>query len=187
MTHVEARSKKRGRKEQWKVTSGSDFGFFHRIGHDVVQRLTKSGYAVVATARNPVTIDDVQVTLKLPLSVTQQDSTTKAVESTIQRFGRIDVLVNNAGYAVRGAVEEISDEQVQKMFDVTVFGVMRMIRTVAPYMRQQRAGRIISIGSIGGKLASPVNGTYSATKFALEALSMPCDWSWQVLTFRLCS
>jgi NAD(P)-dependent dehydrogenase (short-subunit alcohol dehydrogenase family) len=103
--------------------------------------------------------------------VTQPESVNQAIECVLQRFGRIDVLVNNAGYALRGAVEEISDEQVRQMFDVNVSGVLRMIRAVAPYMRQQRAGRIINIGSISGKLSTLVNGTYSATKFALEALS----------------
>jgi NAD(P)-dependent dehydrogenase (short-subunit alcohol dehydrogenase family) len=141
------------------------------IGRDLVQRLTQSGYAVVATARKAETLDDVQAVLKLSLDVTQPDSINQAVEHILQRLGRIDVLINNAGYALRGAVEEISDDQVHRMFDVNVYGVMRMIRAVVPPMRQQRAGRIINIGSIGGKLAIPVNGTYSATKFALEALS----------------
>lgn len=72
---------------------------------------------------------------------------------------------------MRGAVEEISDDQVQKMFDANVFGVMRMIRAVAPHMRRQRVGRIVNISSIAGKRSTPANGTYSATKFAVEALS----------------
>jgi NAD(P)-dependent dehydrogenase (short-subunit alcohol dehydrogenase family) len=141
------------------------------IGRNLVQWLAQAGYSVVATARKMATLDDIQAALKLPLDVTQQDSVDQAVEQTVQRLGRIDVLVNNAGYALRGAVEEIPVEQVQRMFDVNVYGVMRMIRAVAPLMRQQGAGRIINIGSIGGKLVVPVNGTYSATKYALEALS----------------
>lgn len=141
------------------------------IGRDLVDRLTRSGYVVVATARKPETLDDVPAALKLPLNVTQPESVHQAVERTLQCFGRIDVLVNNAGYAVRGAVEEISDAQVQDMFDVNVFGVMRMIRAVAPQMRRQKSGRIVNISSIAGKLATPANGTYSASKFALEALS----------------
>ncbi len=141
------------------------------IGRDLAQRLTGSGYTVVATARRAETLVDLPAALKLPLDVTQPESVNQAIECVLQRFGRIDVLVNNAGYALRGAVEEISDEQVRQMFDVNVSGVLRMIRAVAPHMRQQRAGRIINIGSISGKLSTPVNGTYSATKFALEALS----------------
>lgn len=141
------------------------------IGRNLAQRLSQSGYTVVATARRIETLDDVPAVLKLPLDVTHPDSIDQAVENTLQQFGRIDVLVNNAGYAVRGAIEEISDEQVQKMFDVNVHGVMRMIRAVAPQMRRQKAGTMINISSIAGKLSTPANGTYSATKFALEALS----------------
>jgi NAD(P)-dependent dehydrogenase (short-subunit alcohol dehydrogenase family) len=141
------------------------------IGHDLAQHLAKAGYRVVATARRVETLDDLPVALKLALDVTQPDSVQQAVERTLQQFGRIDVLINNAGYAVRGAVEEISDEQVQQIFDVNVFGVLRMVRTVAPHMRKQGAGRIINISSIVGILTFPVNGVYSSTKFALEALS----------------
>ena len=141
------------------------------IGRDLAMQLANSGYTVVATARKVETMDDLKVALKLPLDVTQEDSINRAVEQAIQRFGRIDVLVNNAGYALRGAIEEVPVDQVQKMFDVNVFGVMRMIQAVIPHMRQQKAGRIINISSISGKLVTPANGAYSATKFALEALS----------------
>lgn len=81
------------------------------------------------------------------------------------------MLVNNAGYAIRGAIEETPDVQIQKMFDVNLFGAIRMIQAVVPHMRQQASGRIINLSSIAGKLPTPANGPYSATKFALEALS----------------
>jgi NAD(P)-dependent dehydrogenase (short-subunit alcohol dehydrogenase family) len=141
------------------------------IGRDLAGQLTRAGYQVVATARHVQALNDVPAALKLPLDVTQPESVHQAVEKTLECFGRIDVLVNNAGYAVRGAVEEISDAQVQAMFDANVFGAMRMIRAVAPQMRKQKAGRIINISSIAGKRSTPANGTYSASKFALEALS----------------
>jgi len=141
------------------------------IGRDLAQRLARANYTVVATARHFETLSDLPVALQLPLDVTDPGSIAGATQEVIKRFGRIDVLVNNAGYAVRGVVEDISVEQVQQMFDVNVYGVMRMIRAVVPYMRQQKAGRVITIGSLAGKLVLPVNGTYSATKFALEALS----------------
>ncbi len=141
------------------------------IGRDLVQRLSTAGYAVVATARKVETLEGVDAACKLPLDVTQPDSINAGVECTFQRFGRIDVLVNNAGYAVRGAIEETSDREVQEMFDANVFGVMRLIRAVVPHMREQKGGRIINISSLAGKRSTPANGAYSASKFALEALS----------------
>lgn len=141
------------------------------IGRDLAQRLAQAGYQVAATARNLESLQGLEVELKLALDVASAESINQAVDSVLQRYGRIDVLVNNAGYAQCGAVEEVSDAQVQQMFDVNVFGALRMIRAVVPHMRQQKSGRIINISSIAGKLVTPVNGTYSATKFALEALS----------------
>lgn len=141
------------------------------IGRDFAWRLAGSGYTVVATARRTETLSGLQAASKLPLDVTQPESVDEAVEDTLRRFGRIDVLVNNAGYALPGALEEISDEQLQRLFDVNVFGAMRTIRAVVPHMRRQGAGRIINVSSIGGRLVVPANGAYSATKFALEALS----------------
>lgn len=141
------------------------------IGRNLAQRLTRAGYTVVATARRPEALADLPMALKLPLDVTQPDSITQAVDCTLQRFGQIDVLVNNAGYAMFGAVEEIADDQVQQLFDVNVFGVLRMIRAVVPQMRQQGRGRIINLSSLVGKVVMPVNGPYAATKFAVEALS----------------
>ena len=141
------------------------------IGRNLAKRLSQVGYGVVATARRTETLADLPVALKLSLDVTQPDSVNSGVRQILEQFGRIDVLVNNAGYAQSGAVEEIPIEKVQQMFEVNVFGVLRMIRAVAPHMREQRAGRIINMSSLAGKLSTPANGTYSASKFALEALS----------------
>ncbi|MGE5222121.1 MAG: SDR family oxidoreductase [Omnitrophica WOR_2 bacterium] len=141
------------------------------IGRDLAQRLSRSGYTVAATARSVESLAGLPAALKLSLDVTQPESIRQAVDSVIEHFGRIDVLVNNAGYAVRGAVEEVPVAQAQQMFDANVFGVMRMIQAVAPHMRRQKAGRIINISSVSGKLVTPANGTYASTKFALEALS----------------
>ena len=141
------------------------------IGRDLVQQLKRANHTVVATARQIEALVDLPADLKLPLDVAQPESIAVAVEITLQHFGRIDVLVNNAGYAVPGAIEEISDERLQQLFDVNVFGAVRMLRAVLPIMRQQRAGRIINLSSIAGRFAAPVDGLYSASKFALEALS----------------
>jgi NADP-dependent 3-hydroxy acid dehydrogenase YdfG len=141
------------------------------IGHDLTQQLTRNGYTVAATVRNINTISDLEAALILPLDVTNQDSIEKAVDSVIQKFGRIDVLINNAGFCQVGAIEELSSDQVQQIYDVNVFGVMRMIKAVVPIMRKQKSGRIVNLSSIAGKLVTPVNGAYSSTKFALEAIS----------------
>lgn len=141
------------------------------IGRELAQRLAEHGYTVAATARNVETLEGLPAALKLEADVTRADEIRRAVDCTLERFGRIDVLINNAGYAVRGAVEEVPVEQVQQMFDVNVGGVLRMIRAVIPHMRERGAGRIINISSVSGKLVTPANGAYSASKFALEALS----------------
>jgi NAD(P)-dependent dehydrogenase (short-subunit alcohol dehydrogenase family) len=141
------------------------------IGRDLVQHLKQANYTVVATARHVETLADLSADLKLPLDVTCAESIAHAVEATLQQFGRIDVLVNNAGYAVPGAIEDIPDERMRQLFDVNVFGTVRLIRAVLPGMRQQRAGRIINLSSIAGRFSAPVDGLYSASKFALEALS----------------
>ena len=141
------------------------------IGRELALRLAGSGYTVVATARRVEALDDLPAALKLQVDVTRTDSVNRAVDCTLQRFGRIDVLISNAGYAIRGAVEEVPVEQVQQMFDVNVCGMIRMIRAVVPHMRERGVGRIINIGSVSGKLVTPANGAYSASKFALEALS----------------
>ncbi len=141
------------------------------IGRDLAQRLSEAGDTVVATARDLRALAHLDVALKLTLDVTEPESICNAVETILQNFGRIDVLINNAGYAQVGAIEELADEQIRRMYDVNVFGAMRMIRAVAPLMRKQGAGRIINISSIAGKLVTPVNGAYASTKFALEAIS----------------
>lgn len=146
------------------------------IGRHLALWLTQSGHKVVATARNVDAMKDLDVAFRLPLDVTDPESIRTAVDSVMQHFGRIDVLINNAGYAQIGPLEELSDQQIQKMFDVNVFGATRMVRVVVPHMRKQKSGRIINISSIAGKMVTPVNGSYAASKFALEALSDALRW-----------
>jgi NAD(P)-dependent dehydrogenase (short-subunit alcohol dehydrogenase family) len=141
------------------------------IGRDLAQRMTDAGYTVVATARRPESLDGLDVALTLPLDVTSEGSARVAVEATLERFGRIDVLVNNAGYAEQSAIEELSGDALRSMFEVNVFGVARMLRAVAPAMRRQGSGAIVNISSLAGRMSMPVNGAYSASKFAVEALS----------------
>lgn len=146
------------------------------IGNDLARRLALAGFTVIATARQPETLRGLPVALTLPLDVTDPISVASATENVIRRFGHIDTLINNAGYALRGALEEVPVEDTQALFDVNVFGALRMIRAVVPQMRRQGSGRIINISSIAGKRSTPGNGAYSATKFALEALSDALRW-----------
>ena len=141
------------------------------IGQDLARRLALANYTVIATTRHAESLAELPVALRLPLDVTDSTAVANATAEVVARFGRIDVLVNNAGYATRGAIEEITDEQLHELFNVNVFGAVRMMRAVAPQMRLQASGRIINISSISGRLVVPSNGAYSATKFALEALS----------------
>jgi NAD(P)-dependent dehydrogenase (short-subunit alcohol dehydrogenase family) len=140
------------------------------IGRAIAQMLATEGYEVVATARKPEDLEGIGAAMSLRLDVTDEASIEAAVRTVLERHGQIDVLVNNAGYALRGAVEEVEVAAVQAMFDVND-GIIRLVRAVAPVMREQGSSRIINIGSIGGKLAAPANGTYSATKHAVEGLS----------------
>jgi NAD(P)-dependent dehydrogenase (short-subunit alcohol dehydrogenase family) len=130
------------------------------------------GHNVVATARNPDFIgaalgaSDRLLTAKL--DVTQPDQVTAAIVATKVRFGRIDVLVNNAGYGQLGWFENISDEQIHKQFETNVFGAMHVARAVLPVMREQRSGHVFTVSSVAGFVAFPGSSIYSASKFALE-------------------
>jgi NAD(P)-dependent dehydrogenase (short-subunit alcohol dehydrogenase family) len=129
------------------------------------------GYQVVATARRIETLSGLSVAMTAALDVTAAESIAVVVAAVLERFGRIDVLVNNAGCGVRGAVEEVPIALAQAVFDVNVYGPMRLIQAVAPSMRRHGGGRILNISSIAGRLVTPVNGVYAASKAALEALS----------------
>lgn len=141
------------------------------VGRELCRSLSEKGARVVATARVPERLEEMPAALKLALDVTDQDSIEQAVAAVMNAYGRIDVLVNNAGYSVRAAVEEIELGEMTRMFDVNVYGIVRMIQAVAPIMRQQGSGRIINIGSVSGRLTGLVNGGYCASKHAVEAIS----------------
>jgi NAD(P)-dependent dehydrogenase (short-subunit alcohol dehydrogenase family) len=107
----------------------------------------------------------------LALDVTDEGSMTAAVDTVMQEAGRIDVLINNAGYGSYGALEDVPPEEARRQFDVNIFGLARLTQLVLPAMRAQRSGRIVNISSIGGKFGEPFGCWYHATKFAVEGLS----------------
>lgn len=154
----------------WFIT-GASRGFGLLIARDALAR----GDAVVAAARNPQAIVDAlgvhPKLLALQLDVTKEAAAVVAAHAAIERFGRIDVLVNNAGYGILGAVEETSADEVRRNYDTNVFGLLNVSRAVLPHMRRQRSGHVINISSLGGYQAYHGWGVYGSTKFAVEGLS----------------
>ena len=164
-----ASSHDRSKKPVWLVT-GCSTGF----GRALAELLIGRGYRVVVTARNPAQIVDLAVrdeTLVLKLDVTNQAEVDLAIRAAEEKFGRIDVLVNNAGIGYFAAIEEGDEGQIRALFDVNVFGLCRMIRAVLPGMRNRGSGSIVNLSSVGGLRSFPSLGYYSATKFAVEGLS----------------
>ena len=139
------------------------------IGQATAELLVAHGFIVFGTSRTPV--QDKRSYTWLPLDVRSDDSVQAAVQSLLAQAGRIDLLVNNAGYVQFGAIEESSIADAQSQIDTNLFGVIRMVKAVLPVMRQQGSGRIINISSIVGQVATPYGGLYATSKFALEGLS----------------
>ncbi len=155
----------------WFIT-GCSTGF----GRILVEQLASAGIKVVATARKVDAIKDLAIKYPgnvqaLPLDVISQPSVDAAVKDALAHFGRIDVLVNNAGYGVNGAIEEVTPEEFMPMYETNVFGLIRMTRALLPHFRKQRSGNIIMMSSIAGLVGSPGWGLYASTKFAVEGLS----------------
>lgn len=143
------------------------------IGRATALRLARSGWTVYATARRPESIADLADAgcCTLTLDVTEEESMRAAVEAVERAEGAVGVLVNNAGYGQSGPIEQISPDAVRRQFETNVYGVIRMAQLALPGMRAQRWGRIVNVGSMGGRLTFPGGGLYHATKYALEALS----------------
>lgn len=155
----------------WFIT-GSSTGF----GRILAEMLLKRGERVAVTARNPDQIQDLvagykDTGLALTLDVTQPKQVASSVAAAEKFFGRIDVLVNNAGYGYLAAVEEGEADEVRAMFETNFFGLVAVTKAVLPGMRSRRSGHIVNISSIGGLVANPSIGYYAATKFAVEGLS----------------
>jgi NAD(P)-dependent dehydrogenase (short-subunit alcohol dehydrogenase family) len=146
------------------------------LGRALAQTVLAHGHNAVVTARNVKAVRDIaadfpDTALALPLDVTDKEQISTAVQQAQARFGGIDVLVNNAGYGYRAAVEEADDADVRQLFDTNLFGAVDMIRAVLPDMRAKQTGAILNISSIGARISPAGSGYYSATKAALEGLS----------------
>jgi len=145
------------------------------LGRALAERVIEHGHRVVATARDPKQIQDIVSgnanALGLALDVTNTKQVSDAVAQAERAFGRIDVLVNNAGYGYLAAVEEGEDAEVRAMFETNFFGLVELTKRVLPGMRARGKGHIINITSVGGLIGNPSAGYYNATKFAVEGLS----------------
>jgi short-subunit dehydrogenase len=145
------------------------------IGRATALALVEAGYDVVGTSRDASKAAPLRGVSFIDLDVASDESVTAAVEGVIERSGRIDVLVNNAGFGSGGAAEESSLAQDQRVFDINVFGVLRMTKAVLPHMRSRGGGRIVNISSIVGFIPMPYMAVYAASKHAIEGYSESLD------------
>ncbi|MFF3617087.1 SDR family oxidoreductase [Streptomyces aureus] len=155
----------------WFIT-GASRGF----GRSFAEAALGRGDLVAATARTIGTLDDLaakygDAVLPLTLDVTDRAGVQGAVSAAHERFGRLDIVVNNAGYGQFGAVEEVSEQQIRDQFETNVFGVFHVTQAVLPILRAQGSGHIVQVSSVGGVTAFPHTGVYHASKWALEGLS----------------
>jgi NAD(P)-dependent dehydrogenase (short-subunit alcohol dehydrogenase family) len=158
-------------KKVWLITGGSK-----GLGLALTRALLKKGHQVITTSRNKETLiqqvgDESKSFLPVSLSLTDEENIQRVLSLALEKFGRIDVLVNNAGYMLAGAVEDSTDNEVRKCFDINVFGTLNMIRSVVPIMRQQNNGYILNTSSLAGLYAGSFEATYAATKFAINGIS----------------
>jgi len=158
-------------KKVWFIT-GCSTGF----GRQLAQEVLRSGYHAVVTARNTDDVKDIvgaypDMAISVKLDVTKEAEIAAAVEQAIQKFGQIDVLVNNAGIGYFAAIEESEQAEIRRMFEINFFGLANMTNAVLPIMRKQRSGHVVNIASVGGLVGFPGVGFYNATKFAVDGFS----------------
>jgi NAD(P)-dependent dehydrogenase (short-subunit alcohol dehydrogenase family) len=156
-------------QKTWLITGAS-----RGIGAEIALAVLAAGDQLIATARKKTDLDQFESNpnvLTLSLDVTDEVMVQAAVAAGLERFGQIDVLVNNAGFGILGGVEETSAQEVERVYRTNVFGLLNMTRAVLPSMRQRRRGHIINLSSLGGYRSTPGWGIYSSTKFAVEGIT----------------
>ena len=166
------------------LITGASSGF----GKEAVKLFHKNGWNVIATMRSPEKETELSAlgdVLTTKLDVTDKASIEIAVNAGIEKFGAIDVLVNNAGYGAFGALEAASEEEIKKQFDVNFFGLIEVTKAVLPTMRKQKSGVIINVSSIGGRITFPFCTLYHATKFAVEGLTESLQYELNPLDINL--
>ena len=166
------------------LITGASSGF----GKLAAKKFHSEGWNVVATMRSPIReqeLNNLENVLVVRLDVTDKASIQQAVESACERFGGIDVLVNNAGYGGHAIFEQATDEHIRAMYETNVFGVMNVSRSVLPLMRKQKAGRIINVTSMAGMLAAPTISVYASTKHAVQGLTEGMAYDYKSLNIQV--
>ncbi len=158
------------------------------IGRETAKYFQQKGWNVAATMRSPEKekeLTKLQNIICPKLDVTNEKSIALAVGSTIEKFGAIDVIVNNAGYSLTGVFEAATIDQLQRQYDVNVFGVMNVVRAILPYFREKKSGIIINISSIGGKMTLPLYSMYQSTKWAVSSFSEALQFELRPLNIKV--
>ncbi len=158
------------------------------IGKETAKLFQTKNWKVAATMRSPEKSEDLQRIADVEtfrLDVTDIDSIKAAIAGTIEKFGRIDAIVNNAGYGLVGAFEAASAEQIEKQFQTNVFGLMNVCRQILPYFREQKRGIIVNVASVGGRITFPLYSLYYATKWAVEGFSESLQYEVEPFNIRI--
>ena len=158
------------------------------IGKETAKLFQTKNWKVAATMRTPEKAEDLQKIADIEtfrLDVTNPDSIKSAISETLEKFGRIDAIVNNAGYGLVGAFEAASAEQIEKQFQTNVFGLMNVCREILPYFREQKRGIIVNVASVGGRITFPFYSLYHATKWAVEGFSESLQYELEQFNIRV--
>lgn len=158
------------------------------IGKETAKLFQAKNWKVAATMRSPEKADDLQKIADIEcfrLDVTDTDSIKQAIADVLEKFGRIDAVLNNAGYGLVGAFEAASREQIEKQFQTNVFGLMNVCREILPYFREQKRGTIVNVASVGGRMTFPFYSLYHATKWAVEGFSESLQYELEQFNIRV--
>ncbi len=158
------------------------------IGLETVKPFQSKNWNVAATMRSPEKSEDLQKIADVEtfrLDVREVESIKAAIAGAIEKFGRIDAVVNNAGYGLVGPFEAASHEQIKRQFDTNLFGLFNVCREIIPYFREQKRGTIVNISSLGGRVAFPFSSLYNATKFAVEGFSESLQYELEPFKIRV--
>ena len=164
------------------LITGCSSGF----GKALCREFKEQEYFVIATARNLDKLAEIPADMKVELDVSDDNSVLKAMDLIREKGKAVDILINNAGYSIRRAVEEIELDKYQNMMNVNIFGILRMMQAVLPVMRKRGRGRIYNIGSISGRMTGAVNGGYCSSKYAVEAITEAARYETADMGVEIC-